>query len=61
MSGLSKMRQIRDLCLTLGTQMCIEDTRGSDITTGGALANELAIWLTRHATGRGKIIARYRS
>jgi len=37
MGGLSKMRQIRDLCLTLGTQMCIEDTWGSDITTGASL------------------------
>lgn len=37
MGGLSKMRQIRDLCLTLGTQMCIEDTWGSDITTSASL------------------------
>ncbi|NOD47702.1 MULTISPECIES: mandelate racemase/muconate lactonizing enzyme family protein [unclassified Ruegeria] len=37
MSGLSAMRQIRDLCLTLGTQMCIEDTWGSDITTAALL------------------------
>ena len=37
MGGLSKMRQIRDLCLTLGTQMCIEDTWGSDITTAASL------------------------
>ncbi len=37
MGGLSKMRQIRDLCLHLGTQMCIEDTWGSDITTAALL------------------------
>nr|WP_216601669.1 enolase C-terminal domain-like protein [Ruegeria sp. HKCCD4332] len=37
MSGLSAMRQIRDVCLTLGTQMCIEDTWGSDITTAALL------------------------
>ena len=30
-------------------------------TTGGAAANELAIRLARHYTGRNKIIARYRS
>lgn len=35
--GLSKMRAARDLCLTLGTQMCIEDTWGGDITTAAAL------------------------
>ncbi|WP_299349774.1 enolase C-terminal domain-like protein [uncultured Shimia sp.] len=37
MGGLSNMRRIRDLCLTLGTQMCIEDTWGSDITTATVL------------------------
>ncbi|WP_120501997.1 mandelate racemase/muconate lactonizing enzyme family protein [Roseovarius sp. EL26] len=35
--GLSTMRRARDLCLTLGTQMCIEDTWGSDITTAALL------------------------
>ncbi|MEL6410457.1 MAG: enolase C-terminal domain-like protein [Pseudomonadota bacterium] len=35
--GLSKMRTARDLCLTLGTKMCIEDTWGSDITTAAGL------------------------
>ncbi|MEO3415067.1 mandelate racemase/muconate lactonizing enzyme family protein [Roseovarius sp. CAU 1744] len=35
--GLSAMRAARDLCLTLGTQMCIEDTWGSDITTAALL------------------------
>ena len=37
MGGLSKTRQIRDLCLTLGTRMCIEDTWGSDVTTAALL------------------------
>ena len=35
--GLSAMRQARDLCLHLGTKMCIEDTWGSDITTATAI------------------------
>ncbi|WP_343559329.1 mandelate racemase/muconate lactonizing enzyme family protein [Kiloniella sp. b19] len=37
MGGLSRMRRLRDLCLDLGTQMCIEDTWGSDITTAALL------------------------
>ena len=37
MGGLSAMRRTRDLCLALGTQMCIEDTWGSDITTAALL------------------------
>jgi L-alanine-DL-glutamate epimerase-like enolase superfamily enzyme len=35
--GLSATRRARDLCLHLGTQMCIEDTWGSDITTAALL------------------------
>ena len=35
--GLSAMRQARDLCLHLGTKMCIEDTWGSDIATATAI------------------------
>lgn len=35
--GLSAMRRARDLCLSLGTRMCIEDTWGSDITTAAVL------------------------
>ena len=35
--GLSATRRARDLCLSLGTQMCIEDTWGSDITTAALL------------------------
>ena len=31
------MRKARDLCVTLGVKMCIEDTWGSDITTSAAL------------------------
>jgi len=37
MGGLSAMRACRDLCLHLGTQICIEDTWGSDITTAAGL------------------------
>lgn len=37
MGGLSAMRRVRDLCLSLGTQMCIEDTWGSDVTTAALL------------------------
>jgi L-alanine-DL-glutamate epimerase-like enolase superfamily enzyme len=37
MGGLSAMRRARDLCLALGTQMCIEDTWGSDVTTAALL------------------------
>jgi len=35
--GLSAMRRARDLCVHLGTRMCIEDTWGSDITTATAI------------------------
>src|SRR5208282_4376740 len=31
--GLTKARQIRDLCVSLGIALTIEDTWGSDITT----------------------------
>jgi L-alanine-DL-glutamate epimerase-like enolase superfamily enzyme len=31
--GLTKARQVRDLCISLGIAMTIEDTWGSDITT----------------------------
>lgn len=35
--GLSATRKARDLCLYLGSKMCIEDTWGSDITTAALL------------------------
>lgn len=35
--GLSTLRRLRDLCLHLGPRMCIEDTWGSDVTTGALL------------------------
>lgn len=35
--GLSAARRARDLCLHLGTKMCIEDTWGSDIATAAVL------------------------
>lgn len=35
--GISKARRARDLCVTLGAKMCIEDTWGSDVTTSALL------------------------
>ncbi|MEM9062598.1 MAG: mandelate racemase/muconate lactonizing enzyme family protein [Pseudomonadota bacterium] len=35
--GLSALRRARDLCLYLGTKMCIECTWGSDVSTAAAL------------------------
>ena len=35
--GLGALRRLRDLCLHLGPRMCIEDTWGSDVTTGALL------------------------
>lgn len=35
--GLSALRQARDLCVHLGTKMCIEDTWGSDLATAAAV------------------------
>jgi cis-L-3-hydroxyproline dehydratase len=35
--GLGALRRGRDLCLHLGPKMCIEDTWGSDVTTGALL------------------------
>ena len=35
--GMSTMRQARDLCLYLGTRMCIEDTWGGAVTTAAVL------------------------
>lgn len=35
--GLSALRRARDLCLHLGTKMCVECTWGSDIATAAAL------------------------
>ena len=37
MGGLSASRRARDLCLHLGSRMCIEDTWGSDIATAALL------------------------
>src|SRR6202161_1902941 len=33
LGGLTKARQVRDLCVSLGIAMTIEDTHGSDIVT----------------------------
>lgn len=35
--GLSAARRARDLCVHLGTKMCVEDTWGSDIVTAASL------------------------
>jgi L-alanine-DL-glutamate epimerase-like enolase superfamily enzyme len=35
--GLGALRRARDLCLTLGAKMCIEDPWGSDIVTAAGL------------------------
>ncbi len=35
--GLSAARRARDLCVSLGVKMCVEDTWGSDIVTAAAL------------------------
>ncbi len=35
--GISSSRRARDLCMHLGSKMCIEDTWGSDVTTAAAL------------------------
>tara|TARA_X000000950_G_scaffold69770_1_gene86448 strand:- start:2459 stop:3571 length:1113 start_codon:yes stop_codon:yes gene_type:complete len=35
--GLGALRRARDLCLTLGAKMCIEDAWGSDIVTAAGL------------------------
>jgi len=35
--GVSATRRARDLCLYLGTKMCVEDTWGSDISTAALL------------------------
>ncbi|MEC8105840.1 MAG: enolase C-terminal domain-like protein, partial [Pseudomonadota bacterium] len=45
--GISAMRRARDLCVTLGAKICIEDTWGSDVTTAAAL--HLAAATPEHA------------
>ena len=36
--GISKLKQARDLCVSLGLPMCIEDTWGSDIVTAAIIS-----------------------
>ena len=35
--GISKLKQARDLCVSLGLPMCIEDTWGSDVATAALI------------------------
>ena len=35
--GISKLKQARDLCVSLGLPMCIEDTWGSDVVTAALI------------------------
>ena len=36
--GISKLKQARDLCVSMGLPMCIEDTWGSDIVTAAIIS-----------------------
>ena len=36
--GISKLKQARDLCVSLGIPMCIEDTWGSDVVTAAIVS-----------------------
>ncbi|MEM7438458.1 MAG: aminotransferase class III-fold pyridoxal phosphate-dependent enzyme [Pseudomonadota bacterium] len=52
---------VRSELAALMNEITPGDICSTFFTTGGAAANELAIRLARHYTGRSKIIARYRS
>ena len=52
---------VRSELASLMNEVTPEGISSSFFTTGGAAANELAIRLARHITGRTKIVARYRS
>ncbi len=52
---------VRSELAALMTEITPEPITSTFFTTGGSAANELAIRLARHYTGRSKIIARYRS
>ena len=52
---------VRSELAALMTEITPSNLTSTFFTTGGAAANELAIRLARHYTGRNKIIARYRS
>lgn len=38
LGGISKLKQARDLCVSLGIPMCIEDTWGSDVVTAAIIS-----------------------
>lgn len=52
---------VRSELAALMNQITPGNITSTFFTTGGAAANELAVRLARHYTGRSKIIARYRS
>ncbi|KAA3632055.1 MAG: aminotransferase class III-fold pyridoxal phosphate-dependent enzyme [Proteobacteria bacterium] len=52
---------VRSELAALIAEITPDNISSSFFTTGGAAANELAIRLARHFTGRSKILARYRS
>ncbi|MCP4820810.1 MAG: aminotransferase class III-fold pyridoxal phosphate-dependent enzyme, partial [Shimia sp.] len=52
---------VRSELAALMVDITPKDITSTFFTTGGAAANEMAIRLARHVTGRSKIIARYRS
>jgi len=52
---------VRSELAALMNDVTPEGISSTFFTTGGAAANEMAIRLARHVTGRSKIIARYRS
>lgn len=52
---------VRSELAALMNDVTPEGISSTFFTTGGAAANELAIRLARHVTGRTKVIARYRS
>ncbi len=52
---------VRSELAAIMTEITPPDITATFFTTGGAMANETAIRLARHYTGRAKIVARYRS
>ncbi|MEM6564659.1 MAG: aminotransferase class III-fold pyridoxal phosphate-dependent enzyme [Pseudomonadota bacterium] len=52
---------VRSELAALMTDVTPANITSTFFTTGGAAANELAIRLARHYTGRSKVVARYRS
>lgn len=59
--GPSMGSDVRSELASLMEQITPGDLTSTFFTTGGAAANETAVRIARHVTGRHKIIARYRS